>query len=114
MNYQLLIVGGICLIIGFAMGILLANKKNDFLSALAEFIVFAKHQNKSDELINKTIKNLIDLMLKGYDNFINDPKAANNALKADKKHIKNQKALIKSMQKDIDRANAFLKKWELR
>lgn len=110
MNYQSVIIGGICLIIGFAIGIIFSNKKNDFISALAEFIVFAKQQNKSDELINTIIKNLTDLMLKGYDNFVNNSKAANAVLKSDQKNIKDQKALIKSMQKILIEQTNTLKK----
>jgi hypothetical protein len=111
MNYQLVIVGCICLFIGFIIGILLANKKNDFVSSLTEFIISAKQQNKSDELINQAIKNLSDLMLKGYDDFTNDPKAANTNLQRDQKDLKDKKALITSMQKAINHANNLIKEF---
>jgi hypothetical protein len=111
MNYTLLIVCGVCLIVGFTIGILVANKKNDFVSSLTEFIIFGKQQNKSDELINQAIKNLTDLMLKGYDDFTNDPKAANARLKEDQKNLKDKKALIRSMQKTINNANNLIKEF---
>ena len=109
MNILVIIVGCICLIIGFIIGMLLSNKKNDFVTSLAEFIIFAKQQNKPDELINKVIKNLSDLMLKGYHDFTNDPKAANASLQQDQKDLKDKKALIKSMQKTINNANNLIK-----
>ena len=111
MNILVIIVGCICLIIGFIIGMLLSNKKNDFVSSLAEFIIFAKQQNKPDELINKVIKNLSDLMLKGCDDFTNDPKAANARLQQDKKDLKDTKALIRSMQKTINNANNLIKEF---
>lgn len=111
MNYTLVIVGGVCLIFGFTIGMLLANKKNDFVSSLTEFIIFGKQQNKSDELINQAIKNLTNLMLKGYDDFINDPKAANARLQKDQNDLKEKRALIRSMQKTINNANNLIKEF---
>jgi len=111
MNYQLVIVGGICLFIGFSIGILLLNKKNDFVSSLIEFIIFGKQQNKSDEVVHKAINDLTDLVLKGYDEFQKDGKAANVRLQQDQKDLKNKKAMIKSMQKAINNANNLIKEF---
>jgi len=111
MNYQILIIGGICLIVGLLVGILLARKRSDFVSSLVGFIIFGKQQNKSSETIRLSVINLTDLLLKGYDNFEKDEKTANANLKRDQKDLKNKKALIKAMQKTINKANKLLEEW---
>jgi hypothetical protein len=100
MNYHVLIIGGICLVVGFTIG-MLAKKKNDILSCLADFIIFAKQQKKTDEEIHKSIDKITDVMLNGYKDLQQDPKAAYKKLRDDENQTKEMKALIKAGNKLI-------------
>ena len=111
MNYLLLVYVGIGLVAGFILGMLLTKKRVDFLASLIEFIIYAKQNGKSDEKIHQTIKYLTDMLVKGYDNFKENPEAANESFEKSKKDLKDKKALIAAMQKTIDKGNEFLKKF---
>jgi len=98
--YHVLLIGGVCLIFGFTIG-MLAKKKNDILSCLAEFVVYGKQHQKSDEDIHKSLDKITDIMLNGYKNLQQDPKAAYKKLRDDKNQTKEMKALIKAGNKLI-------------
>lgn len=96
-----IIIGGICLIFCFIIGIFLTQKKSDILSCLANFVIYGKNQNKSDEDIKKAIGNMLDIMLKGHHDFEQDPKAAYEKLRQNTQQTEEMKALIKANKKLI-------------
>lgn len=105
----LLLCGGICLIFGFIID-LLAAKKTDILSCLADFVVYGKQHYKSDEAICKGIDTMLDIMLKGYNDLEQNPKATYEKLRQEKQETEEMKALIKAYQKLIKKTKNSIKK----
>lgn len=104
---------GIGLIVGFIMGLLVSlmlKKKNDILSCLVKFVIYSKKIGKSNEVIQLGIKNMLDIMLKGYDDFEQDPVAMQQKLRDEKNQTKEMKAMIIACNKMIKKSNKIINK----
>jgi hypothetical protein len=102
---------GIGLIVGFVVGLfasLMLKKSSDIISCLADFVIYGKKLGKSDEDVYQSIKNMLDIMLKGYSDFEQDPDVAQQKLRDEQQQTKEMKALIKAYNKLTKKSNQII------